>query len=168
MKSSYILILAFLLVSCSFLNDPEHDDFEMHSDCRVYQSEVSTERYSFGRVEFIDTNNASGCAKQQLSNTYLLYKDTFCVVIYNEHPKKDIKVIEDLINKFRSDTTRLATFAKFDDGIRITVSRVCKDISDSYNWGRYVEWKDIEYATFNGAYSKKKDSLITTWYNWKD
>jgi len=148
------------------MNDTEQEDFEARSDCRVYKREVATENYPFGRVEFIDTNKASGCAKEQLKNVYLLYHDTICVAVYNEHPKANINVIEDLIRKYQTDTTRLADFIKFDSSIEITVSRLCKDSSDRYHYGDYVDWRDIEYSTLTTPFIKTKESLITTWYKW--
>jgi hypothetical protein len=161
--------LTLLLPSCMYLmNDTEHKDFEAHSDCRVYKREVVTENYPFGRVEFIDTTKASGCAKEQLKNVYLLYHDTICVAVYNEHPKTDINVIEDLIKKYQTDSTRLADFVKFDSSLRITVARLCKDSSDKYHYGEYVDWRNIEYSTLTTPFIATKETLITTWYKWTE
>jgi hypothetical protein len=172
MTSPYTIItfaLTSLLTSCMYLmNDTEHKDFEAHSDCRVYKREVATENYPFGRVEFIDTSKASGCAKEQLKNVYLLYHDTICVAVYNEHPKTNIDVIEGFIKKYQTDTTRLADFIKFDNSIRITVSRLCKDSSEKYHYGEYVEWRDIEYSILTTSFVETKESLITTLYKWTE
>ena len=64
MKSSSPIItfaLTLLLASCNFGNNPEYPDFEFRSDCYVYESEVETESFPFGKVAFIDTCKASGC-----------------------------------------------------------------------------------------------------------
>ncbi len=161
--------LSLLLNSCMYLmKDTEHKEFETHSDCRVYKREVATQNYSFGRVEFIDTTKASVCAKEQLKNLYLLYYDTICVAVYNENPKTNINLIEDLIKRYQTDTTRLADFVKFDSSIRITVSRFCKDRLDKKYYGEYVDWKDIEYSTLATHFTMTKESLITTWYKWTE
>jgi hypothetical protein len=116
-----------------FMNDPEHKDFETYCDCRVYNREINKEIFPFGRVEFVDTSKASGCVKEQLKNVYLLYYDTICIAVYNEHPKNNIKLIEDLIKKHQTDTTKLSDFAKFNNSIRITVDRLCEDKADKYH-----------------------------------
>lgn len=150
------------------MNDTEHKDFEAHSDCRVYKREVVSENYPFGRVEFIDTAKASGCAKDQLKNVYLLYYDTICIAVYNQHPKDNIKLVGELTKKYQTDTTRLADFARLDSSIRITVSRLCKDKADNYHFGQYIDWRDIEFNAQTSFLSKTKDSLITTWYKWTE
>ncbi len=150
------------------MDDAEHEDFEAHSDCFVYKREVATENYPFGRVEFIDTATASGCAKEQLKNVYLLYHDSICIAVYNEHPKANITIIEALQKKYQTDTTRLADFVKFDSSIKITISRLCRDNADKYHYGKYVDWRNIEYSTLTTPFTKTKQSLNTTWYNWKE
>ena len=139
-----------------------------HCDCFVYKNEVETEDFDFGRVEFIDTSKASGCVKEQLNNVYLLYYDTICVAVYNQHPKDNIKIIESVIKNYQTDTTKLADFVKFDSRIRITVSRLCKDKSDNYRFGEYVDWRDIEFNTITNKLVKTKDTIITTWYKWTE
>ena len=146
----------------------KHQDFMSHCDCFVYKNEVETEDFEFGRVEFIDTSIASGCVKEQLSNVYLLYYDTICVAVYNQHPKDNIKTIESVIKNYQTDTTKLADFVKFDSSIRLTVSRLCKDKSDDYHFGVYIEWRDIEFNTITNKLVKTKDTIITTWYKWTE
>jgi len=165
-----ILGLLFLVSSCRYLPlaQQKHEDFMSKSDCLIYKNEVQTENFPFGRVEYIDTNVASGCVKQQLSKVYLLYHDSICVAIYNQHPKDNILLIERLIKKYQSDTSRLTDFIKFDDGIRITISRLCKDKSDVHYFEKYVDWRNIELAEQKSQLSQTKDELITTWYNWTD
>jgi hypothetical protein len=149
-----------------FTNDSEHKDFEKHCDCFVYKSEINTEQFAFGRVEFIDTSKASGCVKQQLNKIYLLYYDTICVAVHNEHPKNSIELIKGLIKEYQTDTTNLAEFTRLDSIIRITVDRMCKDTTDKYHGVEYVNWRDIEYSTATRPYSKTKDDTIKVWCNW--
>lgn len=152
-----------------FMGDPEkHQDFMSHSDCIVYEKEVTTEHFPFGRVDFIDTTNASGCAKRQLNNVYLLYYDTVCIAVHNEHPKTDIKTIEFFIKKYQSDTTRLSDFVRFDSSINLTIDRLCMDKNDRNYYGTYVWWKSIEYSTLSTPFKKTKDELLTTWYKWTE
>jgi len=70
MRLLSILISFSIFCSC---NQTENKDFEAHSDCIVYNNEIETESYPFGKVAFIDTTKASGCSKDQLKNVYLLY-----------------------------------------------------------------------------------------------
>jgi hypothetical protein len=151
-----------------FMDDPEHVDFETRCDCFVYKREIKTEKFSFGRVEFVDTSEASGCVKEQLRNVYLLYQGTFCVAVYNEHPKKDIQLIETLIKEYHTDTTKLAGFARFDSSIRISVDRLCRDTSDNNYYGDFVDWREIEYSTLTKPFKKNKDSIVRTWYKWTE
>lgn len=165
MRHFSIFIALFIFCSC---NRTENKDFEAHSDCYVYNDEVKTENYSFGQVAFIDTANASGCAKSQLKDVYLLYYDTICVAVYNQHPKQNIKTIEYFIKKYQTDTTRLSDFVQFDSSIRITVDRLCKDQNDKTYNRTYVWWRDIEYSTLTKPYQKTKDELLQTWYKWTE
>lgn len=167
MKIRYLSILVFLFIVCS-CKDTENEDFESHSDCFVYNSEVDTENYPFGIVAFIDTAKASGCAKAQLKNLYLLYYDTICVAVYNQHPKQNIRTIELFIKKYQTDTTRLSKFVQFGSDIVLTVDRLCKDKSDKYHYGKYVWWRGIEYSTLTNPYRKTKDELLQTWYKWNE
>jgi hypothetical protein len=148
------------------MGDPEHKDFETHCDCFVYKSEINTERFSFGRVEFVDISKASGCVKQQLNNVYLLYYDTICVAVYNEHPKKNIELIKGFIKEYQTDTTNLAEFVTLDSAIRIKVNRICKDTTDKYHGGEYVNWRTIEYSTVTKPFLKTKDDSIGVWCKW--
>ena len=150
------------------MSDPEHKDFEARCDCFVYEREISTEEFPFGRVEFVDTSKASECVNEHLRNVYLLYYDTICVAVYNEHPKGNIKLIEDLIKKYQTDTTKLSDFVKFDSSIRISVDRLCKDNSDKNYYREFVDWRDIEYSTLTKPFIKTKDNIITTWYKWTE
>jgi hypothetical protein len=171
MKSPQIILtfgLIFSLTSCFMKVQEKHQDFMNHCDCFVYENEVKSEIFSFGRVEFIDTSIASGCVKEQLKNVYLLHYDTICVAVYNIHPKNNIKLVEELIKKYQTDTTRLSDFVKFDSSIRITVDRLCKDKNDNIYKGKYVWWRDIEYSTMTKPYQKTKDELLQTWYKWTE
>jgi hypothetical protein len=150
------------------MSDPEHKDFETYCDCFVYNREINKETFPFGRVEFVDTRKASGCVKKQLKNVYLLYYDSNCVAVYNEHPKDNIKLIQDLIIKFQTDTTKLSDFAKSDSNIRITIDRLCKDKTDKDHYGEYAHWRNIEYSIFEKPFMKTKDDIITTWYKWTE
>jgi hypothetical protein len=139
-----------------------------HSDCNVYKYEVATQQFPFGRVDFIDTSKANDCAKRHLNNVYLLYHDTVCIAVYNEHPQKDIKTIEFFIKKYQSDTTRLSDFVKLDSSISLTIDRICLDKNDRNYYGTYVWWKNIEYSTLTIPFVKTKDELLTTWYKWTE
>ncbi|HLU84267.1 MAG TPA: hypothetical protein VKZ45_02235, partial [Vicingaceae bacterium] len=120
-----IIGLSFSLSSCTIGELEKHEDFMSRSDCFVYKNEVEVEDYDFGRVEFIDTTKASGCVKTQLSNVYLLYQDTTCIAVYNQHPKNNITDIERFKKMYRTDTTQLSDYVKFDTGITLTISRLC-------------------------------------------
>jgi len=159
-----IVCLAFCLGSCAG-NSEQHEDFMSRGDCFVYQNEVKTEHFNFGRVESIDTANASGCAKMHLSNVYLLYIDAICITVYNEHPKKDIEFIKTFVKEFQSDSTRLSSFVRSDSSITIIVDRLCKDSTNDVRYGQYVDWREKEYST---SLDKKRDDLITMWYSWKE
>lgn len=146
----------------------EHNDFMSRSDCSVYKYEVKTENYDFGRVEYIDTNKASDCVKEQLSNAYLLYYyDTIKVEVYNEHPKDNIKLIEKYIKQFQTDTTRLANFVKFENSIELRVSRLCKDRTSVW-FGKYVKWRILKYSITTEPYVRTKNELNTTYYKWTE
>lgn len=161
------ILIILLLIFCS-CRRTENRDFEAHSDCLVYNDEVKTESYPFGKVAFIDTNNASKCSKEQLKNVYLLYYDTICLAVYNQHPKQNIKTIELFIKKYQTDTTRLSNFVQFDSSIRITVDRLCNDKNDKDYNGKYEWWREIEYSIVTTPYQKTKDELLQTWYKWID
>ncbi|WP_407032675.1 hypothetical protein [Polluticaenibacter yanchengensis] len=151
------------------MKEPEkHEDFMSHCHCFVYKDEVITENYDFGRVELIDTSKASECVKEQLNNIYLLYYDTICIAVYNQHPKQNIKTIEFFIKKYQTDTTRLSDFVKFDSSIKITIDRLCKDQNDKTYYGTYTWWKSIEYSTLTIPYYQTKVELLQTWYNWTE
>ncbi len=139
-----------------------------NSDCFVYEDEVKTENYNFGRVESIDTNKASECTKRQLANVYLLYANSICVTVYKDHPKKDIELIKKFMNEFQSDTTRLSSFVRTDSSISIVVDRLCKDSTNDVRYGQYVDWRVIEYSTRTSSLTKTTDELIKMWYSWKD
>lgn len=162
-----LLIAAFLscLLFFQCRESPLHDNFMNECDCFIYEREVETEHYSFGKVQSIDTNNASGCAKSQLPDTYLLYYDTSYVTVRNIHPNENHRTIEAFIKQYQSDTTRLTDFAWFSDSIRLTVGRRCDDKAD-YHYKKYVDWRDIVYATTTQPYIKTKDEVDNTWYNW--
>lgn len=138
------------------------------SDCFVYQDEIKAENFKFGRVESIDTSNASECVKMYLSNVYLLYVDSICVAVYNNHPKNNIELIKMFINEFQSDTTRLASFVRSDSSIKIMVDRLCKDSTHDVRYGQYVDWREKEYSTKTSSLTKTRDDLITMWYEWKE
>jgi hypothetical protein len=142
------------------------EDFMAQSDCFVYTNEVKSESISHGHVEYIDTTRASGCAKEQLKNVYLLYYDTICIAVLNQHPRKNFKLIQSLIRNYQTDTTRLAEFVRLDSSIRITVNRKCKEQTNVYHYNKYVEWRHIEYSTLTKPFIKTKDSLVTIWCNW--
>lgn len=163
----YFIILITLFIFCS-CKDKENEDFEAHCDCFVFNREIDTEHYPFGAVAFIDTTKASGCAKAQLKNVYLLYHDTICVAVYSQHPKQNIRIIELFIKTYQTDTTRLSKFVQFGSDVRLTVDRLCKDKSDKYHYGKYVWWRDIEYSTQTNPYRKTKDELLQTWYQWNE
>ena len=158
-----IACLAFCFGSCA--SNSEHEGFSSVGDCIVYQNEVTTENFNFGRVESIDTTKANRCAKQHLSNAYLLYINSICVTVYNEHPKKDIDFIKTFVKEFQTDSTRLSSFVRSDSSITIVVDRLCKDSTNDVRYGQYVDWREIEYTT---SLNKKRDDLITMWYSWKE
>lgn len=164
------IALTLLLSSCmNIMKEPEkHKDFMSHCDCFVYENEVETENYDFGRVELIDTTKASGCVKEQLSNVYLLYFDTICIAVYNQHPKQNIKTIEFFIKKYQTDTTRLSDFVQLGTSIRITVDRLCKDQNDKTYNGTYTWWRNIEFSTLTRPYRQTKDELLQTLYKWNE
>ena len=174
MKSNIVLIfvLTMLNSSCLFFmgmgESEKHKDFMSQCDCFVYENEIETESFDFGRVEFINKSKASGCVKEQLSNVYLLYYDTICLAVHNQHPKQNINTIESFIKKYQSDTTRLSSFVQFDSSLRITIDRICNDPNDKYYNNRYVWWRAIEYSTLTRPCQKTKDELLQTWYNWND
>jgi len=162
-----IALLAFCVGSCA--NNTElNDDFMNRSDCFVYENEVNTEHFSFGRVKSIDTAKASGCVKMQLSDVYLLYIDTICVAVYRDHPKKNIEFIKSFVKEFQSDTTRLSSFIRSDSSITIVVDRFCKDSTYDIRYNTYVKWREKEYSTATPALTKTRDDLITMWYSWKE
>jgi hypothetical protein len=167
-KFSIFLILCFALHLTSCKNNHEVRDFTSDSPCFVYEDEVKTENYNFGRVESIDTSEASGCAKMNLANVYLLYIDSIRITVYNDHPKKNIEQIKKFINEFQSDTTRLSSFVRSDSSINIIVDRLCKDSTNDVRYGQYVDWRAIEYSTRTSALAKTSDVLIKMWYSWKE
>lgn len=153
-----------------FMGEPEeHQDFMSRSDCFVYKNEVEVENYDFGRVEFIDTTKASGCVKTQLSNVYLLYQDTTCIAVYNQHPKNNITDIEKFKKMYMTDTTQLSDYIKFDSSLTLTISRLCKDSrNENFYYDKYVEWRVIKYSTITKPYTQTSKELITTWYKWTE
>jgi hypothetical protein len=164
----FIIGMSFSLSSC--IGEPEkHDDFMSRSDCFVYKNEVEVEDYNFGRVEFIDTTKASGCVKTQLSNVYLLYQDTTCIAVYNQHPQNNITDIERFKKMYLTDTTQLSDFVKFNSGITLTISRLCKDRkNENFYYGKYVDWRVVKYTTTTNPYVQTENELITTWYKWTE
>lgn len=167
-RALHILIIAMSFCLSSCIGEPEkHEDFMSHSDCFVYKSEVKVEDYDFGRVEFIDATKASGCVKTQLSNVYLLYQDTTCIAVYNQHPKNNITDIERFKKMYRTDTTQLSDYVKFDTGITLTIRRLCKDSkNENFYYGKYVDWRVVKYTTTINPYVQTENQLITTWYKW--
>lgn len=152
------------------MSEPEqHEDFMSRSDCFVYKSEVKTENYKFGRVEFIDTTKASGCVKSQLANIYLLYQDTSCIAVYNQHPKKNIKDVERVKKMYLTDTTQLSDYEMLDTVLILTITRLCKDNrKENFYYGKYVDWRVVEYSTKVKPYKQISNELITTWYKWTE
>lgn len=139
------------------------------SDCFVYENEVDEEVYDFGSVEFIDTTKASRCVKTQLSNVYLLYQDTTCIAVYNQHPKYSITDIDRFKKLYQTDTTQLTDYVKFDTGITLRISRFCKDRKyNNYYYGKYVDWRVVKYTTTTNPYVQTENELITTWYKWTE
>ena len=169
MKLLYLFsALIVTLTSCLMRQPEQHSDFMAHSDCMVYKNEVISEPIAHGRVEYINMSEASECAKEQLKNVYLLYYDSLCIAVYNTHPKASYKLIEQCLRKYQSDNTRLASFVKLDDSLRLHISRLCEDRNEMNHYGTYVDWKVVYLKLSNNKYNKKKETLITNWCNWKD
>ncbi len=169
-RAFHIFIIGMSLsLSCCMSDTEKHEDFMSRSDCFVYKNEVEVEDYDFGRVEFIDTTEASGCVKTQLSNVYLLYQDTTCIAVYNQHPKNNIKEIERFKKMYRTDTTQLSDYVKFDTCITLTIRRLCKDSkNENFYYGKYINWRVVKYATTTNPYVQTENELITTWYKWTE
>lgn len=149
------------------MGEPElHNDFMTLSDCFVYENEVIVEYFDFGRVEYIDSNEASGCVKTQLKDMYLLYYKGKVVTVYNRHPKEIIYPIKLLFKEHQTDTTRVSGIAYFDSKIKLTIDRLCKDNDDLF-YNEYVWWRNIDYAT-TPPYKKTKNELLYTLYNWNE
>lgn len=140
----------------------------VYSDCDVYVDEVHSEPISHGHVEIIDTLQASDCAKEQLRNMYLLYYDSICVAVYNQHPRENFSTIEHFIQTYKTDTTRLGDFARFDSSIRITIRRLCKDKEQELYYGRFKEWREMSYAIRNNEFIKTKDELLDVYVHWRE
>jgi len=168
MRYLLILSLTIFFSSCRMTEPERHENFMAISDCFVYNYEVKSEPISNGKVEYIDTTIASGCVKRQLKNVYLLYYDTICVTIYNRHPKNNFKQIERFIKLYHSDTTQLSKFSSLNDEIRISVDRLCTDLKDTIDYGKYFEWKDIRFILKDNIWSKKDQAIITIWHKWAE
>lgn len=158
------LVIALLPVTILSCVQTKHEGFE--SDCVVYTYEVKSEPIAHGHVEYIDTSTASGCAKDELKNVFLLYYDTVCVTVYNQHPIRNFGLIERFIKQYQTDTTRLSAFVKYDSSVRITVSRFCKDRADKDHNNKYVDWRDIEFTTLTNRPVEINDFVINTWHKW--
>jgi hypothetical protein len=163
-----ILALTILFSSC-YPEEPErNENFMAISDCVVYKDEVKSEPITHGKIEYIDTTIASGCVIRQLKNVYLLYYDTICVTTYNRNPRNNFKQIERFIKLYHSDTTQLSKFSSLNDEIRISVDRLCTDLKDTNDYGKYFEWKDITFILKDNIWRKKDQAIITVWHKWPE
>lgn len=168
MKNNFRMIALFalywLLPAC---NDGSEDkDFEELTDCVVYQDEIKTETFYFGKVKSIDSTKASDCSKQVLGKVYLLYEDKVPVAVYNEHPQKEITLIHGLARNATSDSTRLSRFVRFDTSIVITVDRICRDSIDTPYFHQYLPWRQIEYSTRSLPFTVVKVDTLNSPHDW--
>jgi hypothetical protein len=166
MRYILLFILTVTLYSCR--QPDKHWGFMAQSDCLVYDDEVISEPIAHGHVEYIDTLHESGCAKEQLRNVYLLYYDSICVAVYNQHPRENFSTIEHFIRTYQTDTTRLGDFARFDSSIRITIRRFCKDKEDEQHYGKFKEWREVKFAIRNNEFIKKEDELLVNDVHWTE
>lgn len=166
MRYLLVFILTATLYSCRAPD--KHPDFMVYSDCDVYVDEVRSEPISHGHLEIIDTLQASDCAKEQLRNVYLLYYDSICVAVYNQHPRENFSAIERFIRACQTDTTRLGDFARFDSTIRITVRRLLKDKEQGAYYGKFKEWRLMQYAIRGNEFIKTEDELLDDYVHWRE
>ncbi len=158
-----------MISSCTSEEPELHEDFMSRSDCFVYKNQVVVENFDFGRVEFIDRTEVSGCIKKQLANVFLLYQDTTFIAIYNQHPKNIISDIERFKKKYQTDSTQLSDYKKFNNSISLTIRRHCKDNKkENFHFDRYVDWRIVTYSTKEKPYIQIDNKLIATWYKWSE
>ena len=167
--SSAFSLFAIMTIFCGcYIESPKHKGFMAHSDCLVYEDDVKSETIEHGRVEFIDTNTTNRCAKEQLKNTFLLYYDSICIAVYNNHPKENFSLIELFIKQYHSDTTDLSVFSKQNNTLVLTISLKCMNPRDTYANGKYFDRKNIELTLINNKYTITKEDIITNRYPWQD
>lgn len=161
MKITTSIILTLLLLSCG-KDWTEHERFISESDCNVYNHEVISESLNDYTVEYIDTLNASGCVKTQLSNDYLLnIEEGYFISVYPKHPKYNIDLIESLRRKYQHPNSRLSSFGRFGNKIILTISKKYINPQDKTFHNQYFEWKFIYLSNKNGwrADSTKVSSM---------
>ncbi len=166
MSFGFNVIVIVLLTAC-LSPSQRHPDFSALAECDVRNDEVITEKYLFGEVDRIDMNKASGCAKANFSNTYLLYMDSNCMAVYNTHPKNTISEIKYFTNKYQNDSCYISDFVVLDSSIVISISRRCMDVNSDY-FGDYIDWKTIKFNTHNKPMLQLSEELMTLYYNWKN
>ena len=162
-----LLQLIFITISLySCRGAIKHEDFSALSDYEIYVDEVKSEPIQHGRVEYLDTTIMKEHHKESMKNIYLLYYDSICIAVYNQHPKNNFRLIEQFIKRYRTDSSRLSDFVKFDDGIRITLSRFCEDKSNKWYFGKYAEWKVLNFDFQNDQYIFKEEIIMTDGCSW--
>ncbi|WP_298513840.1 hypothetical protein [uncultured Kordia sp.] len=160
-----VLIASSFLSSCLMSEPSEHREFMSRSDCYVYECEVASEMYVFGKVEYVKMNNAGKCAKLQLQNTFLLHFNKDIIEVYGQHPKHNIRSIIKEYAKHASDTTKLGTYFADEDGYSVTVNRLCKDKKNVY-YNRFILWKSLDFETENEQSKCISQQILTTFHDW--
>lgn len=162
-ETSYVMKLIFFIIfifySCK--GPIKHEAFSELSDYPVYAKDVKSESIPNGRVEFIDSSIIREYNYDAFKNVFLLYYDSICIAVYNEHPKKNLLLIRKFISVYDTDTTKLASFVKFDDSIRITIDRVCEVRNNEDCFGKYSHWKTLYFNLMNKEYIKAKEIIFT-------
>jgi hypothetical protein len=164
----HFLGLLFIVIFFQSCRAPEkHAGFCAISDYDIYVDEVKSESIPEGYIEFLDRSLLKLNHKESMRNIYILHCDSASVYVYNENPKTNLNVIRQFIKLFKTDSTRLSEFVNFNDSIRITASRFCKDKQNQYNFQRYVDWKVVYFKFVNNKYEAQNQTVLLNNCNWE-
>lgn len=159
-----ILFIVIFYPSCR--GHEKHAGFSAISDYDIYVDEVKSESIPKGYIEFLDTTLFQVNHKESMRDIYILHCDSSIVYVYNKNPKSNLDVIRQFIKLFKTDSTRLNSFVNFNDSLRITASRICKDVQKKDSLPGYVDWKVVYFKFSNNKYEVQNETILSKDCNW--